>query len=158
MQTETNGYLNRKPTGGYRLDLSYKDLFLEEMAVNIGRGRKSVRVTVTIKEDSVKSNQQMRYYRGVVVKRCAVPFFKSLGETAVNEETAHIRLKYIVGYTEEVANLKSGEMQSLPKSLKTANKEELSEFITDVIHFLEENGLIVPRPEEYESNQMSFNQ
>lgn len=150
------GYIHRKATGGYKLDLSGKDLFLEQVSMKIGKGRKTVRVLMTLKEDSDKSSAAMRYYRGVIIPMVAIPYFKKCGDVAINNSTAHLRLKYIVGFTEEVVNVRTGEVQELPRSLSDANKDELSEFIEDVIHFLEDAGEFVPRPDEYYENQLSI--
>ena len=134
---------------GNKADLSVagKIAFNAQLIDMILNGRDECKVVITISENSEpKTNQQLKYYFGVVIPYCQLGF-KALGWLLDKGRTDfELRMMF---HKEEVPNTATGEIKSYPASLSKCSKESLSEFIESVIRFAsEELGVAIPPPGE----------
>lgn len=103
---------------------------------------------VTLKpRRATRSNQQSRYYFGVVV-RSFTDFLKDQGQQVSTEE-AHdlLKAKFL---SRELVNLDTGEpIGATLRSLTELDVNEMARFIDSCIRWLEEVfGIVVPQPDQ----------
>lgn len=101
------------------------------------------------------SNQQLRYWYGVIVKSFAIKFGHNL-------EDAHEILKYWCGWTDLKSDPDGNEIKVIRSITKNEKGEKSS--ITDLMYLINtairkcaEHGLQIETPEEYfETNPMEY--
>lgn len=99
---------------------------------------------VEINSYNHRSNQQNRYYWGLVIPLIQKGI-KDMGTEITKEET-HEFLKARFNY-EEIVNKGTGEYVTIPRSTTALNKEQFSEYIEKIQQFASEFlNIVIPDP------------
>lgn len=99
---------------------------------------------VEISQHNKRSDQQNRYYFGIVVP-LVQNGIRDLGTELTKEET-HEFLKAKFNYS-EVSNKDTGEYIQVPRSTTLLNKEAFSDYIAKIQQFAAEFlGIVIPDP------------
>jgi len=148
MKQTVTGYGRIKRIGNsVELKINGKIAFNGQLCDIILNGKPECGVIVTVKRNSEpKSNEQLKYYFGVVVPYCMLGL-NALGWRFDQKKTDQfLRKKFFV---DEESNTETGEIESFPGELSKATILELSEYIEEIIQFAEEDlGVKIPQPEK----------
>jgi hypothetical protein len=129
------------------MKVSGKQLFNRQLKELIIENKTSkVPVEIIVKRiDEEKTNKQLGYYFGVVVKY-AMTGYKSLGWLGMDEIKTDNELR-MEGFSEVICNPSTGEMKKYSRSLSSASKKEVQDYIDwCIIYILTELGIEVPPP------------
>lgn len=97
-----------------------------------------------------EKKRMLNYFHGPVLKAC-VKAWRELGEYEIDKVVAKYRLKAY--FLKDYFINKEGEEEHFVKSLGRVTKDELKDFLDQVIHFMEEDlRAEVPDPDLYGLN------
>lgn len=101
--------------------------------------------------NSKKTNQQLRYFFGVVLPIIKGKFEEDTGESyTIDEVTSFLKSEFCY---HEVWNPIEGKNDKVLCSLSTLSKKDCADFITKCINFAHDKlDIIVPEPLDYDSN------
>jgi len=139
----------KKMDGTYWFQFKDVALFRESFREIIGRGRESLDIEVTVKEEQFnKTTDQLRYWKGPLLQ-VAYMGYRNLGHKLASKEDAEWLLK-MVFYYEEVEIHPIGTVHRKPKSLKGISKEDMIDLIDKARDFInEELGVHLMTPDEW---------
>jgi lipopolysaccharide biosynthesis regulator YciM len=99
---------------------------------------------VTIVKSNRRSNQQNRYYFGLVVPMIKEAFYNMGHDLTTGETHEFLKSKF---NSKEIVNEQTGEMIELPKSTAGLNKESFSNYIEQIQRFAATFlGINIPDP------------
>lgn len=101
-------------------------------------------LNITI-DDAPTANMR-RYFEGAVVP-CVFYQFPHSGWASFKDAREALKFEFLVAYTKSLA----GKRVKVAKSTTDLSKEGFRRFLDEVIHWLMENGLEFPDPEDYKA-------